>query len=190
METIEIKNHILALISRIDSKSVLTDVYTYMSDRYTESLFWDTIALLDWESENICTPAILHLAKRPELITDFDKILSRKLYDLDGKVFAEAVYGKDTSVSADDFLYVRCFHVAQGKDFYESILDNPMIMKDEAFEPLLSIGAEAYQLATQKTDYIFPLTAFHYETYSNAKAWGKNQEDNIYSQLYAQTLFA
>lgn len=143
METLEIKNHISALSSRINNQSVLTDVYAYMSNRFMENLFWDTIDLLDWESENVCDPAVAHLAKKPELIADFDKMLSRKLYDLDVKVFAEAVYGKDASVSADDFLYVRCFHVAQGQDFYESVLESPTLMKNEVFESLFSIGAEA-----------------------------------------------
>jgi hypothetical protein len=190
MDTLEIKNHILALISRIDNQSVLSDVYTYMNDRFTENLFWDTIALLDWESADVRAPVIAYLAQKPEFITDFDKMLSRKLYDLDGKIFAEAVYGKEVPISADDFLYVRCFHVAQGKAMYESVLANPALMKDEVFESLLSIGAEAYQLATQKTDYVFPLTEFHYETYSNAQAWGKRKEDSLYSQLYAKKVFA
>jgi hypothetical protein len=184
---LEIKNNILSLISRIDNQNVLTEVYAYMNDRFTENLFWDTLALLDWENEDICAPAVVYLSKRPELIVDFDKMLSRKLYELDGKIFAEAVYGKDMPISVDDFLYVRCFQVAQGKEFYKSVLENPALMKDDVCESLLSIGAKAYQLATQKTDYVFPLTEFHYETYSNAKAWGRKKE-NIYSQLAQKEL--
>ncbi len=190
MNTLEIKNNILALISRIDNQTVLTDVYAYMNDRFTETLFWDTIALLDWGSADVCARVIAHLAKKPELIVDFDRMLSRKLYDLDGKVFAEAVYGKDTPISTDDFLYVRCFNIAQGQVFYESVLENPALIANGVFESLLSVGAEAYQLATQKTDYVFPLTEFHYETYCNAKAWDRKQEDNIYYQLYTKNVFA
>jgi hypothetical protein len=190
MNTLEIKNNLLVLISRIDNQNVLTEVYEYINERFAENLFWETIALLDWESEDVCLSVVEFLAQKPDYIIAFDEILSRKLYDLDSPIFAEAVYGKNAPISVDDFLYIRCHQVAQGKEFYEKIIVNPSLMQDEVFEDLLSIGARAYQLATQKTDYVFPLTQYHYETYSNAKAWGRKKEENIYTQLYNQKVLA
>ncbi len=145
-----------------------------------EALFWEIIGCLDWEQEedeNIIKSAIQKLATYPiHYIYLFQDILSEKLYLLDTKEYAlyigEDSWKKGTYFSVDNFLYTRCCVVANGKEAYETILNNPSEMpKDLTFEPLLSLASEAYQLKTGK---IFNYSGvFNFETYSNEKGWLK-----------------
>ena len=63
--------------------------------------------------------AALELLDAPELLT-FDRILERKLYDIDRAEVHEATDGSD-----DGFLYARGFIVALGQEFYEAVNANP-----------------------------------------------------------------
>ena len=48
--------------------------------------------------------------------------------------------------SVDEFLYSRCVVVANGKDYYYEVLNNPTKMpKDLEFESLLYIACDAYE---------------------------------------------
>jgi hypothetical protein len=79
---------------------------------------------------------------------------------------------KENYLSVDDFLYARCAVVANGKAFYENVLNNPSEMPtDLTFEPLLYIAMHAYKRKTGKEFMLAP--AFNYETYSNKGGWQK-----------------
>lgn len=67
---------------------------------------------------------------REELLA-FDRILERKLYDLD-----RAEVHQHTDGSDDGFLYARGFIVAMGKEYYEAVKANPAaaVMDMEAEE--------------------------------------------------------
>ena len=52
----------------------------------------------------------------------FDRILERKLYDIDRAEIQEHTDGSD-----DGFLYARGFIVAAGKDYYEAVRAEPGI---------------------------------------------------------------
>lgn len=146
----------------------------------SEQAFWDIIGLLDWKQEGndeeILEPAIQYLSSLPaEAITVFDDFLSEKLYHLDAQSYAEnagenAYRGEDAPFSADDFLYARCYVVAQGKDFYYRVLENPEKMpEDQTFESLLSLAPVAYRRKTgKKPDWV---PAYPIETFSNAEGW-------------------
>lgn len=60
--------------------------------------------------------------------------------------------------------------VAEGKDFFEHILQVPQdIPRDLSFEALLSVASTAYK---QKTGLEFVhIPKFNYETYSNEEGW-------------------
>ena len=58
---------------------------------------------------------------REELVA-MDRVLERKLYDIDRAAIQEVTDGSD-----DGFLYARGFIVALGKAFYDSVLANPEI---------------------------------------------------------------
>jgi Protein of unknown function (DUF4240) len=55
-------------------------------------------------------------------LTDMDRVLERKLYDID-----RADIQKVTDGSDDGFLYCRGFVVAMGRDFYEAVVTEPTV---------------------------------------------------------------
>ena len=63
---------------------------------------------------------------------------------------------------------------ARGRETYEQILAEPeKMVKDETFEPLLSLASRAYK---RKTGEDFDhLPAFIYETFANAEGWGGSE---------------
>ncbi len=151
-----------------------------LPERMKEDTFWQIIALFDWSKEEesdaaVVAPAIDYLSELPVYaIYGFQDILSEKLYTLDARRFAEQIgedaYQEDTYFSVDIFLYARCCVVANGKDAYEQVLQNPTLMpKDLTFEALLSVASKAYQLKTGAR--LTYLPTFNYETYSNKAGW-------------------
>lgn len=147
-------------------------------DLLEEDQFWEIISLLDWtkeENNDIIAPAVTALAKYPiHFIYLFQDILAKKLFALDQKKYAlhigEAAWQVDKYFSVDNFLYVRCCVVANGKKLYHEVLEQPTEMpKNLTFEPLLWIAKQAYQQKTdKKLDYI-PIPS--YETYGNKDGW-------------------
>lgn len=148
---------------------------------FTEEDFWKIINLIHWEEsegKKQILPCINALTKySPEDIMQFEEILAEKLFLLDGKDFALRIQETE-NFSVDDFLYIRCFAVAQGKDTYHKILENKEPLVDESFESLLYIGERAYKLLNNR-DLVLN-TKYSYETYSNYKAWGFTEPLPLY----------
>lgn len=140
--------------------------------KLTEADFWELIETVDWaeETESAVEPLIAALAERSTAdIRELDELLAEKLYALDGRRFMDHA-GDEAGNSDDLFLYARCFVVAKGKAFYESVLRNPArFPHDVDLEALLSVVAEAY-LRRTGDDYE-ETTHYSYETGSNAEAW-------------------
>ena len=143
-----------------------------------EADFWAIIDLLDWDEakdEDILAPAIKQLKNKPIAhIYAFEDILSEKLYQLDQQKIAENIgengYQKDKYFSVDIFLYARACVVANGKEAFEEVLENPQSMpKGITFEPLLSLAAKAYELKTGRIFNYSP--SYNYETYANKQGW-------------------
>jgi hypothetical protein len=143
---------------------------------FSETQFWQILDALDWQQEDfpeIIAPAVAILSKLPvSNLYLFQDCLSEKLFRLDTRAHAHTYVEKygDGHLSVDDFLYVRCAVVAEGRDYYEKILKNPAELPIEiSFEPLLSIASDAYFLKTGKKWDYFPI--FNYETHSNLEGW-------------------
>lgn len=140
-----------------------------------EDKFWKIIDLFDTTQTNskaIMENAIQALSElEVSEIEIFAEILAEKLYALDGAKYAQSF---EQPVSVDDFLYVRCFVVANGRDYYENVLQNPEQLEDNAFEPLLRLTDFAYEIKTNEA-YFFYVTKLSYETYSNSKGWELEQ---------------
>ncbi|KAA8888016.1 DUF4240 domain-containing protein [Nocardia colli] len=67
----------------------------------------------------------LHALSEPlstEDLTTLDRVLERKLYDLDRADIHEVTDGSD-----DGFLYCRGFIVAMGQDFYDAVTTDPAV---------------------------------------------------------------
>ena len=143
---------------------------------FTDEQFWQVIDAFDWskgDADEIIAPAVAQLAAMPVVnVYLFADKLSEKLYQLDTRAHGDAYLANegDDYLSVDDFLYIRCAVVAEGKAYYEQILSNPAEFPDEiSFEPLLGLATKAYEKKTgRKFDY-YP--AISYETYSNKIAW-------------------
>jgi predicted DNA-binding WGR domain protein len=149
-----------------------------------EALFWEIVASFNWKKQGdddaIMLPAEKRLATLPvEDIFAFDNILAEKLYQLDGRKYADACYPKKQTLvdgtpymSADDFLYCRCAVVINGQKFYEFTLDYPKNWPvDVTFESVLYLASNAYERKTKGGEYPhIPEPSF--ETYSNLAGWG------------------
>lgn len=146
-----------------------------------DKIFWEVIEKIDWTKEDDrkrMKPAIDFLAKRKvNEIKQFQENLTHKLYLLDTKEHAENIgedsfKDDDSYFSVDYFLYVRCCVVANGQEYFESVLKNPKDMpKDMDFEPLLYLAEEAYEKRMNKE--LEYETGCDYETFSNYKGWKK-----------------
>lgn len=120
-----------------------------------EDEFWNIISMFDLQNEGddkVLNSAINYLSKKSnEDIYKFHDILSRLLYDLDGIEYAKNIgtysYKDENSHFSEDwFLYTRCVVVANGREYYYKVLNNPKEMpKDMEFEELLYIAHEAYE---------------------------------------------
>lgn len=145
----------------------------------TRNDFWELIGQLDWSKEGddaaVVEPLIQLLEKRPLAhLYRFEALLAEKLWKLDTRNHASVFLENPEagSLSVDDFLYTRCAVVANGKDFYQKVLNNPSEMpEDLTFEPLLYVTLHAYKRKTGK-EFIFA-PAHNYETYRNKKGWKK-----------------
>lgn len=147
-----------------------------VEDLFPEEDFWKVIDLIDWSkkaSNDKLQPAVECLAGMPvSAIYIFADKLSEKLYSLDTRQHAQtySLNEPDNFISADDFLYARCAVVAEGREAYAKVLNDPSKMPDDiVFEPLLSLADLAFE---QKTGAEFNyVPTFNYETRSNQSGW-------------------
>ena len=148
------------------------------SARLTEDDCWEVIDLLDWSfedqsDEQVVEPLVSGLSALPiAQIYQFADWLSEKLWLLDTAAHATVFLEEDGFLSVDDFLYARCAVVANGKAFYEEVLQHPdKIPTDLTFESLLYLPQKAYHRKTGEEMVYVPL--FNYETYGNKEGWNE-----------------
>ena len=146
-----------------------------------EDLFWKTIEKFDWEKEGddraVMEPAIRFLSQCSiKNIKFFHDILSEKLYVLDGERYARQTgsnaYSENGSFSVDVFLYARCCVIANGREYYQHVLQDPTEMpKDLTFEAILNLPAFAFELKTGLEFVHVP--SKNYETFFNTEGWNE-----------------
>ena len=143
-----------------------------------EEVFWQLIDLLDWKKVTDGEIIELLIQKLTALpvghIYNFQELLAQKLYQLDQQKYAKNIgqfsYKEGDYFSVDHFLHVRVCVVANGKEAFEEVLNNPKKMfKDLMFEPLLSVASIAYTRKTGKQFIYVP--SQNMETYSNKEGW-------------------
>jgi Protein of unknown function (DUF4240) len=147
--------------------------------RLTEDTFWEIIATFDWSrrtEDAVVRPAMERLAAGPVRdIRQFEEIMSRHLYEIDGKRWAREIgkyawRGDDEFFSVDLFLYARCYVVAQGRAFFQAVRRDPHRMpKNKDFETLLYVASRAYKKKTGREFTHVPKK--DYETFCNSKQW-------------------
>ncbi|MEN5231607.1 DUF4240 domain-containing protein [Sphingobacterium faecium] len=149
-----------------------------------EEVFWEIISSFNWSKlgndDAVLKPALKKLiCMTVDDIKQFAEILAKKLYELDGLIYAsnigsDSYTGENDHFSADYFLYIRCCVVANGKNFFNHVLTNPTSMpKEMDFEPLLYLADEAYNKKL-KTEGEFIETKLSFETFSNVEKWNSN----------------
>lgn len=142
--------------------------------------FWSLIRSLDWQrtgdDDAVIAPVVEALsAKSRNGICLFEERLAFLLYQLDTRAHAcgmgtEVGHPEEPAVSSDAFLYARCAVVANGRVFYDSVLQHPERMPaDLEFEALLRIGRMACEAKLGE-----PLeyeTGCSFESFSNRAGW-------------------
>lgn len=140
---------------------------------------WELINQLNWEGnpsksdKQIVSPLIDALVhKSVAHIYQFADWLSKKLWQLDTPLHAENLIKEDGFLSVDDFLYARCAVVANGKEYYNLVLNDPtQFPVSVTFLSLLYLPLDAFQQKTDRKMIYVPL--YNYETYGNKEAWAK-----------------
>ncbi|MDX2133709.1 MAG: DUF4240 domain-containing protein [Saprospiraceae bacterium] len=147
---------------------------------FSEDDFWRVVDGIDWSQKGSAekvAPAVKALSQMPVAsICLFADKLSEKLFQLDTRAHAThyAAHAPDNFISADDFLYARCAVVAEGKDFYEMVLNDPAQMpQDIVFEPLLYLADDAFEMKMNVPFNYMP--TYNYETQSNKAGWQLTQ---------------
>lgn len=93
----------------------------------------------------------------------FDRILERKLYDIDRADIQERTDGSD-----DGFLYCRGFIVAMGREYYEAVRANPAVaVMDAECEEMCYLSWHLYR---EKFGEV-PPSDISRETQSNSAGW-------------------
>jgi Protein of unknown function (DUF4240) len=146
-----------------------------------ESTFWELIenvdvaSLDDGDEAGALEPLAeaLSAIEEEDTLFAFHEQLSQKLYALDGESFADNA--GESGDSDDGFLYARCYVVAKGRRFYESVRANPKRMPkstDQWCEALLTAHHDAWAELTgnDAEDWSFEATV-SYETGSNESRW-------------------
>lgn len=95
----------------------------------------------------------------------FDRVLERKLYDIDRSDVHERTDGSD-----DGFLYCRGFIVGVGREYYEAVRENPdRAVVDAECEAMCYLP---WHLHSEKFGDV-PASGISRETGSNAAAWAE-----------------
>ena len=150
-----------------------------------EDAFWEILSRLNWKKQGdddaVLEPAVATLSLMSVAdIAKFEMMMTKKLYALDTREHARAVYEGETDpddgdqyISADDFLYARCVMLVNGRKKYESVLKNPKgIAKGKEFEAVLSLARDAHERKTgEELDVSTPVS---YESFSNKAGWKPN----------------
>ena len=98
-----------------------------------------------------------------EDLQNFDRILERKLYDIDRADVQECTGGSD-----DGFLYARGFIVAAGRQYYESINEDPSLATmDLRAEVMCYLSWHLYEKKFGK----MPPSEISRESCSNEPGW-------------------
>jgi hypothetical protein len=100
-----------------------------------------------------------------EELTALDRVLERKLYEIDREDIHEYTDGSD-----DGFLYCRGFIVALGREFYEAVATNPaMAVMDAEWEEMCYFFDHLHN--ERFGEYAETGSGISRESHSNAAGW-------------------
>lgn len=154
--------------------------------KLSEAEFWKILGKLNWkksgDDDAVMAPAIKALSqKSAREIEAFYELFAVKLHALDTREHCRHSYAGeqdpddgDVYISADDFLYLRCCALLNGKKYYDTALKNPAKMPTNLeFEALLYLAPKAWELKTgEEFEYA---NKVDFESFSNKAGWAKNR---------------
>lgn len=173
----------MLLIDTADSDDQILPPYNPENARkhlVNEAEFWklieliDVAALDDGNEDGAIRPLYEALVeKSEEEIFAFEEQLALQLYAIDGEVYADNA--GDSGDSDDGFLYVRCYVVAKGREFFEVVKGDPIRMPksiEQWCETLLYPHREAWAHRTGRdsSEWLF-CSSVSYESGSNSDLW-------------------
>ena len=143
-----------------------------------EKEFWKILDKLDWNNEGdddlVLKPVIKYRSKlKDEEIFAFHEIMSKLLFNIDGKAWAKDIYKDFSNYSDDDFLYTRCVAIVNGEKYYNSIKNRKKkLNQDLEFESILYVPEEACNLKHKDdlNEYEY-IPKYNYESRSNIDLW-------------------
>ena len=140
--------------------------------------FWELLDCLEWQyegdDEKVISPVVNQLSKMEDKdIFEFEEIMAELLYNIDGKQWAQDVYGDLSKCADDDFLYTRCVAIVNGEKYYNDVKNRSHNLNpDLEFESVLYIPQLAWEKKHRvKGENYTYVTRFSYETGSNAGNW-------------------
>lgn len=146
--------------------------------RMTDIDFFYFTDMLDWSKQGddmaVLEPLIACLAQwGDELIFAFDDKMTELLYSLDSRAIANSIYKDMEHFSGDEFLYIRCTALVNGKPHYNAVLKGRRKLKaNMEFEAILYVPMLAWARRHGKdTDDYSHATKLSYETGSNEEGW-------------------
>lgn len=138
--------------------------------------FFAMLNALDWSKQGnddlVLEPLIDYLAEWPdEVIFTFENKMAELLYAIDDPALAKDLYESEY-FSADEFLYVRCVALINGRAYYRAVLNKKKKLHKMEFEALLYVPAKAWARKHQKDPNQYPhFPEPSYETGSNRELW-------------------
>lgn len=135
-----------------------------------------TFALQEMLEEEVVPALLDQLDTLPaEELLGFDRILERKLYDIDRADIQERTDGSD-----DGFLYCRGFIVGIGRLYYEAVLADPdRAVTDAECEEMCYLSWHMYREKFGE----MPPSGISRESCSNSAGWreqgGENEENGV-----------
>lgn len=144
----------------------------------TDIDFFHFTDMLDWSKQGddmaVIEPLVACLAQWGDnLIFAFAEKMADLLYRLDTKEIAKSVYKNQEYFSDDEFLYIRCTALVNGKPYYNAIVNRRRKLKaDMEFETILYVPMYAWARLHGKgaEEYCY-ITKVSYETGSNKEGW-------------------
>lgn len=117
-----------------------------------EERFWQILSLLNWnfagKDEKVINPAVLQLSAMEDRdIFTFHDIMSGMLYDIDGKKWAENIFPSEGVLTPEDFLYMRCVALVNGKEYYHAVRARTVKLNpDMEFAAVLEIPMQSWSI--------------------------------------------
>lgn len=149
--------------------------HTIKNKRFNNANFFYLIEKQDFDMSSeraLLQPLIQYLSQWDDIVIfAFDDKVSSLLFELDKKEIADKMEG----FTPENFLYSRCFAVAEGASYYRGVLLGIDTLNYKyGFEGILHVARAAWAEKYRTNNDDYPHTPkMNYETYSNKDGWKK-----------------